>query len=206
MGSLWAGLIIGFSVAAPVGPIGLLCIQRTLMRGRLHGFVSGLGAAAADTLYGCIAGFGLSVLSQFLLGEQAWIRLVGGLLLIYLGIKSLWGKPAEHAAVVKKEGEGLGWSFLSTFLLTVSNPMTILFFLSVFSAVGGKGTTGHLLDSLLIVLGVLLGSGAWWLLLSQGVGFVRRAMSPNIIRMIQIGSGLMIVGFGLYGVFTSGLL
>src|SRR5512136_97818 len=108
------GLVIGFAIAAPVGPIGVLCIRRTLADGRLSGLVSGLGAATADMLYGCVAGFGLTFISSFLVGQQLWLRLFGGLFLLYLGIKILLSKPAEQAA--KADGSGLFGAYFSTFL------------------------------------------------------------------------------------------
>ena len=128
------GLVIGFSIAAPVGPIGVLCIRRTLAEGQLYGLVSGLGAATADALYGCVAGFGLTFISAFLIGHKLWLSLIGGLFLLYLGIKTLLSKPAEDAA--KAEGKGLFRAYASTFLLTVTNPMTILSFAAIFAALG----------------------------------------------------------------------
>lgn len=105
------GLVIGFSVAAPVGPIGILCINRTLSKGRLHGFVSGLGAATADALYGCIAAFGLTFITTFLLTQKIWLQLIGGLFLCYLGVQTFRSQPAEHAAAAK--GGGLLRSYTS---------------------------------------------------------------------------------------------
>jgi len=106
---LLKGLIIGFSIAAPVGPIGVLCIRRTLTGGRASGLVSGLGAASADAIYGCIAGFGLAFISNFMISQQAWLRLIGGLFLCYFGLKTLLTKPAEQAALA--EGNGLIGSY-----------------------------------------------------------------------------------------------
>ena len=110
------GLVIGFSIAAPVGPIGVLCIRRTLAEGQMYGLVSGLGAATADALYGCVAAFGLTFISSFLIGYKLLLSLIGGLFLLYLGIKTLLSQPAEDAA--KAEGKGLPGAYASTFLLT----------------------------------------------------------------------------------------
>src|SRR5690242_10283766 len=98
------GLVIGFSIAAPVGPIGVLCIRRTLADGQISGLVSGLGAATADAFYGCVAGFGLTFISSFLVGQKMWLSLFGGLFLLYLGIKTLLSKPAENEATVRQSG------------------------------------------------------------------------------------------------------
>lgn len=112
-------LAIGFSIAAPVGPIGVLCIRRTLAEGRASGLVSGLGAASADGIYGCIAGFGLTFISNFLVSQELWLRLIGGAFLCYLGLKTLLAKPAEQAASAK--GNGLIGAYASTFFLTLTN-------------------------------------------------------------------------------------
>ncbi|MBI3233818.1 MAG: LysE family transporter [Bacteroidetes bacterium] len=117
------GLLIGFSVAAPVGPIGVLTIKRTLTEGRVSGFVTGMGAALADSVYGIIASFGLTVISSFLLTQEFWMKLIGGLFLLFLGIKSLFSKPTSKAANL--DSKGLFNNFISTFFLTVTNPTTL---------------------------------------------------------------------------------
>jgi len=118
------GLIIGFAIAAPVGPIGILCIRRSITQGRMYGLVSGLGAATADAVYGFIAAFGLTVISNFLIDQRFWLQVIGGCFLCYLGIKTLWSKPSENAANVL--GGSLLKAYTSTVFLTITNPMTIL--------------------------------------------------------------------------------
>src|SRR5881409_981452 len=136
------GVAIGFSIAAPVGPIGVLCIRRTLAEGRLCGFASGLGAATADAVYGCVAGFGLTAVSNLLVSQQTWLRLIGGLFLCYLGVKSFFAGPAQTAAAPKSGA--LAGAYASTFLLTLTNPMTILSFAAVFAGLGlGGGATDN---------------------------------------------------------------
>ena len=125
------GLAIGFSIAAPGGPIGVLCIRRTLAEGRVSGLVSGLGAATADTIYGCFAAFGLTSISYFLVSQQVGMRLIGGVFLCYLGIKTLLARPAQQAASGK--GNGLFGDFSSAFFLTLTNPMTIIAFAAIFA-------------------------------------------------------------------------
>ena len=149
---LLRGAVIGFSIAAPVGPIGVLCIRRTLAEGRVSGLLSGLGAATADAVYGVIAAFGLTYVSNVLVGYQTWIRLVGGLFLCYLGIKTYLSRPAEGPACA--EGEGLLGVYVSTFLLTLTNPMTILAFTAVFAGLGIGSATGDYGSAALLVLGV----------------------------------------------------
>ena len=192
---LFRGLLIGFSIAAPVGPIGVLCIRRTLADGRLFGLVSGLGAATADMLYGCVAGFGLTFISSFLVGQQLWLRLFGGLFLLYLGIKTLLSKPSEQAA--KADGSGLLGAYLSTFFLTATNPLTILSFVAIFAGLGLANTNGSYASALVLVLGVFLGSAAWWLLLTGGVGLFRAKFNTQGLLWVNRISGVIITVFGV---------
>jgi threonine/homoserine/homoserine lactone efflux protein len=201
---LLKGIIIGVSIAAPVGPIGLVCIQRTLMQGRVSGFVSGLGAATADAIYGSVAGFGLDIVSNFLVSQQAWIRLLGGGLLCYLGVRSLFAKPADQAVVSKNSG--LFWNYASTLLLTITNPMTILSFVAVFAALGVVNSTNNYVNAVFTVLGVFLGSGLWWFILSISTGLLRTKLHSTALRWINRISGSIIVAFGVYGIWASGLL
>jgi threonine/homoserine/homoserine lactone efflux protein len=196
------GLVIGFSIAAPVGPIGVLCIRRTLADGQISGLVSGLGAATADAFYGCVAGFGLTFISSFLVGQKMWLSLFGGLFLLYLGIKTLLSKPAENEATVRQSG--LFGSYFSTFLLTLTNPMTILSFAAIFAALGLGNASGSYGSALILVLGVFLGSATWWLLLSGGVGLFREKFNTQGLLWVNRISGLVIAAFGavaLMGLF-----
>src|SRR3989344_6339612 len=155
------GLIIGFSIAAPVGPIGLLCIQRTITYGRTSGLLTGLGAATADGLYGAVAAFGLTIISNFLVGQQFWFRLIGGVFLLYLGIKTFLSKPAEKT--VTESHKGLFSDYLSTVFLTLTNPTTILSFVAVFAGLGLGSMNGNTSSAILMVAGVIVGSAFWWL-------------------------------------------
>jgi threonine/homoserine/homoserine lactone efflux protein len=198
---LLRGLIVGFSIAAPVGPIGVLCIRRTLSDGRASGLASGLGAATADGLYGCIAGFGLSLLSNFLISQQIWLHLLGGMFLIYLGTKTLLTKPATQAA--STAGKGMVGAYLSTLFLTLTNPMTILSFAAIFAGLGlasGRGDDG---TAIWLVLGVFLGSALWWLTLTSVVGAFRERFDAHRMRWVNRISGAVILGFGLLALANS---
>src|SRR3990172_8990998 len=129
------GLLLGFSIAAPVGPIGVLCIRRTLAEGRTAGFASGLGAATADALYGSIAGFGLTIVSSFLIDQSHWLQLAGGIFLLYLGIKTFLAKSKEtiETGSPLEKSRGIIGNYASTFLLTLTNPLTILSFIAIFA-------------------------------------------------------------------------
>ncbi len=192
------GLIIGFSIAAPVGPIGVLCIRRTLVKGRVSGFVSGLGAATADALYGCIAGFGLTFVSSFLIHQQGWFSLIGGLFLLYLGLKTFLARPVERSA--SERGSGLLAAYGSTFFLTLTNPVTILAFAAIFAGLGIAGGGGNYISAGILVLGVFLGSALWWFILSAGVGLVRRKFDLQVLRWVNRISGLIVIGFGLISI------
>jgi len=194
------GLIIGFSIAAPVGPIGVLCIRRTLVEGRLAGFLSGLGAACADTLYGALAAFGLTAVQEILIGQSNWLSNVGGVFLLYLGVKNFITKPSEKAANASRGG--LAGAFVSTFFLTITNPATIIFFIAIFAGLRLGETDGNYLSASLMVLGVFLGSAAWWLTLCAGVGSLREKFTPNIMIWINRLAGVIIFGFGLWALFS----
>jgi threonine/homoserine/homoserine lactone efflux protein len=189
------GLIIGFSIAAPVGPIGLLCIQRTLSSGRVVGLVSGLGAATADAFYGAVAAFGLTFISSLLIDQLFWLRLIGGLFLCYLGLRTFFTGPAERAA--RASGYGLTGAYSSTLLLTLTNPMTVLLFTGTFAGVGVGGIGGGYGGASAVVLGVFVGSALWWVLLSGGVSLVRGAATPGVLRWVNRLSGAMIITAGL---------
>lgn len=203
---LLRGLVLGFSIAAPVGPIGVLCIRRTLADGRAAGLASGLGAATADALYGCIAGFGLTFLSGFLVSQQTWLRLAGGAFLCWLGIKTLLARPVENRQAVPEapRSHGLAGAYASTLFLTLTNPMTILSFAAIFAGLGLAGSGGRDYASAgMLVLGVFLGSAAWWLLLSSGVGLFRQKFSPRAMQWVNRLSGVVIAGFGVAALLSA---
>ena len=197
LGTLFRGLVIGFSIAAPVGPIGVLCIRRTLADGRYAGFLSGLGAASADALYGCVAAFGLTSVSGFLVDQQLLLRLVGGAFLLYLGFMIFRERPAEwQAAISGTSYGGLARAYSSTFLLTITNPLTILSFAAIFAGLGLIESAGYVLATVL-VLGAFSGSTLWWLLLSGGVSLFRLRLGFGTLRWVNRASGMIIFGFGV---------
>lgn len=189
------GVVIGFSIAVPVGPIGVLCIRRTLAEGRTVGFLSGLGAATADAMYGAVAGFGLTLISGFLIRQQVWFGLIGGFFLCYLGLKTLLSSPVEPSRLTP--GRGLIGAYASTLFLTITNPATILSFAAIFAGLGLTRSRGTYVSPGLLVLGVFLGSALWWLVLSGGVSLVRARVSLQTLRWVNRVSGIIITGFGL---------
>ena len=194
VGLLLRGLLIGFSIAAPVGPIGVLVIRRTLAEGRAAGLATGMGAATADAIYGCVAGFGLTAVSGLLLDNQLWVRLLGGLFLCYLGVRAFLAAPAERAADVASAS--LLGAYIATLGLTLTNPATILSFVAIMAGLGlGVAGAGYGAAALL-VLGVFAGSALWWLMLSGGVSLLRLRLAPGALRWINRASGLILLGFG----------
>jgi threonine/homoserine/homoserine lactone efflux protein len=192
------GLLIGFAIAAPVGPIGVLCIQRSLHNGFKVGLMTGLGAALADGVYGLIPGFGLTAISSLLIRHQFWIQVIGGLYLLYLGIKLVLASPREISAMNNFD-KSLLRACGSTFFLTLTNPATILSFVAVFAGLGIGTVDTDLGYALILVLGITLGSAAWWLLLSGGVAFaLHNRVGPTFLRAINWISGLIIFSFGIF--------
>ena len=195
MGFFLRGLIIGFSIAAPVGPIGVLCIRRTLAEGRLAGFLSGMGAASADMFYGAVAAFGLTAVQNLLIGQSGWLRIVGGIFLLVLGVRTFFSKPTEEFA--RSTRRGLVGAYLSTFILTITNPITILSFLAIFAGLRLGETNGDYYSASAMVLGVFLGSAAWWLTLSFTVGLLRDRFTIRWMIWVNRIAGSIIFGFGL---------
>src|SRR3990172_3997957 len=190
------GLLFGFLLAATVGPMWVLCFRRTIAQGALAGFVSGMGIAVADGLYGSVAAFGLTAVSGFLLGQSFWLVLIGGVFLLYLGIKCLTANPAP-VQENQQEKTSLGQAFLSTLGLTLANPPTILAFAAIFAGLGLASVNDYGAASL-VVLGVFLGSASWWVVLAAGAGRLRGRIGPGLVRGINIVSGLSILGFALW--------
>lgn len=191
---LLRGALIGLAIAAPVGPIGLLCIQRTLERGRAHGLASGLGAATADTVYGVIAALGLTAVSRVLVGQAAWLRVLGGIAMVALGWRTLRRRPGGAPAHAPSRGLAGAWA--STLALTLTNPMTIVSFTAIMAGLG-LGARDGLGASAAWVAGVFLGSSLWWLALSTAVALLRSRLPEAALRWIRVTSNVVIVALGL---------
>jgi threonine/homoserine/homoserine lactone efflux protein len=197
------GFVIGFSIAAPVGPIGILCIQRTLSGGNVQGLVTGLGAATADAVYGFIAAFGLTFISNFLVGQTTWFRLVGGIFLCYLGIRAFLKKPQDQAVSVANSNHLSAYG--TTFFLTLTNPMTILFFAGIFAGLGIVNASIRYASAGLMVIGVFTGSGFWWLLLSGATGIFRNKINEGKLALVNRISGIVIVTFGVIALISAAI-
>lgn len=190
------GLLVGLAIAAPVGPIGVLCIQRTLSHGVVRGLVTGLGSATVHALYGAMVGFGLVAVIDAFSAGQLWLRLAGGGYLLYLAQRILRAKPelqSQHS-----RGTGLAASYGSAFLLDLSSPGTLVLFIAIFAGIGTTQAAGNYRDTAVLVVGVLAGSTLWWILLSGGVSLLRHRLNTGWLLWVNRLSALILTGFALF--------
>lgn len=192
--SFLKGLAFGFLLAGAVGPLWILCFRRTLAHGRLFGFVSGMGVTTADAIYGFVAAFGLTAVSNFLIAQKFGLGLVGGAFLCWFGVKTLRSRPGDRPA--EAPATSLVAAYSSTLALTLTNPATILAFVAIFAGLG-LGSSGSYAEASLVVFGVVLGSASWWVLLALGAGWLRTRSGPRLLRGINIVAGVSILTFGV---------
>jgi threonine/homoserine/homoserine lactone efflux protein len=197
------GFVLGFTIAAAVGPIALLCIRRTLAEGRVVGLASGMGVATADATYGAVAAFGLTAVTDLLVDWRRGLGLVGGLFLLWLAWRTIRSVPGEVASAANGARRGLLGAYLSTLGLTLTNPMTILSFAALF--VGLNVTGGNAAGAALLTLGVFAGSAAWWVVLVTVVGAMRSRLTPAGMRRINVASGALIGAFALFALATAAI-
>jgi threonine/homoserine/homoserine lactone efflux protein len=187
------GLALGFSIAAPVGPIGVLCIRRTLTDGIRAGLLSGLGAATADALYGSVAAFGLTALAGFLIDQAWWMRPVGALVLAVLGARAFFSRPPSSGD--NPGPSGWAGAYLSTLSLTLTNPLTVLSFAGAYAGLGlGTRLTGSA-EAASLVVGVFLGSSLWWAILAAAVNSLRARLTPSLLVWVNRVSGTILILF-----------
>jgi len=200
---LLRGFLLGFAVAATPGPIFFLCLRRTLVRGSLNGLVSGFGVATADGFYAAVAAFGISAITGAVSGERRWLALGGGALLVVVGIRIILAKPKTVEAR-PPNGAGLAWAYGSTLGLTITNPATIISFAAL-AATLSAGIAGGYGRPLLLVIGVLVGSLAWWCVVAALGSDFRTRITARAVRVISASSGLAIIVLGL-AAFASAML
>jgi threonine/homoserine/homoserine lactone efflux protein len=200
MDALLRGIAVGFAIAAPIGPIGLLCISRTLAFGGRIGFASGLGAAFADTLYGAFAAAGLSALVVAARRFDAPLHVLGAGVLVVLGLRTAIARPSPDARPAERALSAHG-ALLGTFGLTAVNPSTIVSFTAIVCAAGVSGRLGA---AALFVGGVFIGSTAWWATLSAVVSVARKRVTPRLRRMITVLSGLVLMLMGAFFAVSPG--
>jgi len=201
LGVLVRGILLGLAIAAPVGPIGLLCIRRTLERGMLMGFATGLGAASADGFFGAIAAFGVQVMTDWLTGHQTLFRLIGGGVMLVIAVKGFSARPRVVAP--PPDAKTMFGGYLVGLSLTLTNPVTIFAFIAIFAGFGLGGELNGKYDAATLVLGVFLGSALWFLMLSGGVAMVRHMISDTVFRRINQTAAVMLGVFGVYALFSA---
>lgn len=188
------GIGIGFIMAIPIGPIGIMCIRKTLTEGRLSGLIIGLGAATADLFYGCVAVFGLTIISDTLSDQRIWIRIVGGALLFFLGIRTFRAQPKDPK--FKISGSGRLRSYLTVVVLTLTNPLTIFAFIAVFAAFGlGDGL--RFFSAVVLVAGVFIGACLWFFLLTSGTILFRKKLDLVGLKWVNKIAGILIIISGV---------
>jgi threonine/homoserine/homoserine lactone efflux protein len=189
------GFVLGFTIAAAIGPISLLCIRRTLAEGRVVGLASGLGVASADATYGAIAAFGLTAVTDLLIDGRRVLGLVGGVFLLWLAWRTFRAVPSERASADTGARRGLPAAYVSTLGLTLANPMTILSFAALFVGLGVTG--GDAAGAASLTAGVFCGSAAWWVVLVGVIGALRSRVTPRGLRAVNVASGLLIGAFAV---------
>lgn len=194
------GIILGLAIAAPIGPIGVLCIRRTIANGRISGIVSGLGTATADAAYGCIAAFGITYIAEFLINIYEYLQIIGGMFLIYLGYEIFVSAPAKKAFKINSANRIKDYT--SALILTLTNPMTIMSFTAIFIGLGLGNTTGRYMSAGFLVTGVFLGSMLWWVILSGLVDKLRSRFDQKKLKWINKVSGIIICVFGIYSIMS----
>lgn len=187
------GIIIGISASIPLGPIGVLVIQRTLNKGRLSGFASGLGAALSDTIYAIIAGFSLSFIVGFIETQMLWIQIFGACVLIGLGLKIFYTNPAVQLRRQKKRSSSLIQDLFSTFVLTITNPLAIFLFLAFFAGFRVVDAEQTLFDRFMLISGVFMGAAFWWFTLSSLINLLRSKINLRRLFWLNKIAGSTIV-------------
>jgi threonine/homoserine/homoserine lactone efflux protein len=199
---LLRGFVLGFAVAASPGPIFFLCVRRTIVSGRPTGLFSGFGVATADGFYAAIAVFGVTALTTAFVAGRRPLAVIGGVILVVVGVTILMARGRESTATPTINGRGLAWAYVSTLGLTITNPATIVSFAAL-AATLGLGTSGSFLRPTSVVVGVLLGSAAWWCVLVVGVSLLRARLTPRVVRGISTFSGLAIAVLGILAVLSA---
>ncbi len=197
--NFFKGILIGIAMAAPVGPLALLCIRRSLTKGHLEGVATGLGVALADGFYALVTALGLSAVSSFVLERKEYLFMGGGIMLVLLGVRALKNPPSlseADSALEKLHPKGFITTLLQTSLITLTNPMTIVTFIAAFSAVGFEGQQTPW-QATTISLGVFSGSLLWFILLSLTVSYFRKKVTLPVYRMINTVSGALLIGYGI---------
>ncbi|MBN1951658.1 MAG: LysE family transporter [Bacteroidales bacterium] len=196
------GFIAGVLVSAPLGPIGILCIQRTLNRGRLSGFISGIGAAVADTVFAVIAGLGLSIIINFIRNQHLYFQIAGGLFVLYIGIRIFYTNPIKQLKLQRLGKTSLSQDFFSVLLLTLSNPMALFLFIGIMAGINIALDSQSLIEFLILLAGIFGGAALWWFFISTLANRFRKVIRLRSIWWMNKVTGALIFLFGLSVIFS----
>ena len=205
------GIVFGFFLALPVSPVGVLCVQRTLSQGRMHGLISGLGAAFGDALYGAVAAFGISAVEDWITGHQGALRLVGGIILLLLALRTVIAMVHAHPVTdgtdekIQKRivTHSLVKDFLSTFMLAITNPITFIAFAGLLATLGFTEAGRSIGNASILVAGVFAGSALWWIALSTTANVFRPIVDGSYQMWMDRLVAFVLAGFGIYALLTS---
>ena len=201
---IFRGIVIGLMVSVPLGPMGVLIIQKPLQKGALAGFVAGMGAAFADLFYATVAAFGLGVVLNAIQSHELILQIIGGIFLVIVGATIYFGNPLKQIRMKKRVSKkGLLGDFLTLFFLTVSNPVAIVVFMAVFAGASVFGDTPSLRVEMFVLLGILLGGGLWWYTLSTLVNLFRKKFRLRVLIRINRVSGIVITLIGVLVILSA---
>jgi threonine/homoserine/homoserine lactone efflux protein len=199
---LLKGAIVGFLASIPLGPVGVLCIQRTINKGKTSGLFSGLGAAVVDMLYAVVAVLGLSFIIKFIEEQAVYFQFVGGFVLLFLGIRIFYTNPVHQIRKHRRKKSNLVEDFLSVVVLTLSNPLAVFLFIAAFAGIGIVAANKAWFNSGLLILGVFMGATLWWLLLTRTVNAFRKKFRLKQLWWVNKIAGAAIVLFGFFAVLS----
>ncbi|MGQ9846667.1 MAG: LysE family translocator [Bacteroidales bacterium] len=196
------GIIIGLSASIPLGPVGLICIQKTLNNKRINGVVAGIGAAFADTFFAVVAAFGISAVHNFIEKQQLFLRLSGGIILLSLGLKFFLTNPAIQIRKKHNKNNNLWADFVSVFLLALSNPITVVVFGAVFASFGVIPKESSWLDVIMLISGIFIGAMIWWVSLVSVINTFRKKFRLRRLWWMNKIMGVIIILFGLFALIS----
>lgn len=191
------GILIGILASIPLGPIGVLCVQRTLSRGRMSGFVSGMGAALSDLVYAAFAVFSLSLVVGFVEDKILYIQILGVIIMVFMGLRIYFSNPAVQLRKQNNQKTKLFQDFISTFLYTIANPLVVFFFVTLFAAFNVVESTHTFLNQIIVIVGVYLGACSWWFILTSVVNLFRSKINLRRLYLINRIAGATIIILGI---------
>ena len=194
------GIIVGLVVSTPIGPMGVLCVQRTLNKGKSSGFSSGMGIATADAIFALIAGLGISFIIHFLSEQQLIIKIIGGLVIAFIGLRIFIANPVKQLKKHRREGKNLFEDFISILFMALSNPLTVFLYIAIFAGLNLHDVAAGYSSALLVVAGVFVGASISWFAISTVVNYFRAKIRLRKLMWINRIAGITIILFGVFAI------